>query len=149
MLFFSWQCKETMWGLVQICDTRTGAHTVHQEPLAGFADALQRHVYVLLARQTVDAVIQGVGHGLGHLRTGTPGDTLRRGTADRRRPSSMVPLRPCGPLYSHHRRPGSKARQGQPGASATAVKEDGKGEPRKMASMWAGSSKLIELYTRV
>lgn len=42
-------------------------HSFNQKFLAGFADALQSHVDVLLARQTVDAVIQGVRDGFGHL----------------------------------------------------------------------------------
>lgn len=47
--------------------TGEAAHRFHQQLLAGFADALQCHVHVLLAREAVDAVVQRMGHGLRHL----------------------------------------------------------------------------------
>lgn len=42
-------------------------HRFSQQLLAGLSDALQRQVHVLLARKTVDTVVQGVRHGFGHL----------------------------------------------------------------------------------
>lgn len=56
--------------------TRPGApsqcktsHRVHKQLLAGLANALQGHVHILLARETIHAVIQGVRDGFGYLKT--------------------------------------------------------------------------------
>lgn len=45
------------------------SHRVHKQLLAGLANALQGHVHILLARETIHAVIQGVRDGFGHLNT--------------------------------------------------------------------------------
>lgn len=42
-------------------------HSFSQQLLAGLPDALESLVHILLAGQTVDAVIQGMRHSLGHL----------------------------------------------------------------------------------
>ena len=58
-----------MSGTVGLAQGSVWTHVVHQQLLAGLPDAAQRHVHVLLARQAVDAAVEGVGHGLGHLET--------------------------------------------------------------------------------
>lgn len=43
-------------------------HKVHQQLLAGFSDAPQSHIDILLAWQAVHTVVQGVRHRFGNLR---------------------------------------------------------------------------------
>lgn len=45
----------------------SASHRVHKQLLAGLANALQGHVYILLSWETIHAVIQGVRDSFGHL----------------------------------------------------------------------------------
>lgn len=56
---------------------RQGPHRVYKQLLAGLPDALQGHIHILLAREAIHTVIQGVRHSFCHLQTQREGNTLR------------------------------------------------------------------------
>lgn len=63
--------RRTSWNSIIIfhlwVKTKRQTHSFNQQLLAGLSDAFESHVHVLLSRQTVDAVVQGVRDSLGHL----------------------------------------------------------------------------------
>ena len=51
--------------------SKDGTHHVNQQLLAGFTNAPEGHVDILLAWQAIHAIIQGVRHCFGHLKHST------------------------------------------------------------------------------